>query len=177
MADISAQVTLRPVAEDDLTVVQDMMDDPEALGEFEWTGWHDRHMWRRDWDRNGLRGEDPGIFMVARGDERLGIVSFRRKGMAAAFYWEIGIALLPAARGHGYGAQAQRQLVRYLFTHTPVNRIEAWTEAANIAEQRSLERAGFTREGVRRGAGWRGGAWRDVVLYGILRAEAGPPAQ
>ena len=173
MTNISARVALRPVGEDDLPVVQDMMDDPEAIGEFEWTGWQDRQHWRRDWDKNGLRGEDFGIFMVARGAERLGIVSFRRKAAGpASYHWEIGIALLPKGRGHGYGAEAQRLLVRYLFAHTPVNRIEAWTESANIAEQRSLEKAGFTREGVRRGAGWRAGAWRDVVLYGILRSEA-----
>ncbi|MGH3167943.1 MAG: GNAT family N-acetyltransferase, partial [Trebonia sp.] len=60
----------------------------------------------------------------------------------------------------------------YLFAHTPVNRVEAWTEDGNIAEQRSLEKAGFTQEGVRRGAAWRDGAWRDGVLYGILREEA-----
>lgn len=149
------------------------MDDPEAIGEFEWTGWQDRQHWQRDWDKNGLRGEDFGIFMVARGEERLGIVSFRRKTAGpVSYHWEIGIALLPKGRGHGYGAQAQRHLVRYLFAHTPVNRIEAWTESANIAEQRSLEKAGFTREGVSRGVSWRDGAWRDAVLYGILRNEA-----
>jgi RimJ/RimL family protein N-acetyltransferase len=177
MTDISSQVTLRPVDEDDLSFLQDMLDNPEEIGEFEWTGWHDRHQLRRDWDRNGLRGEDVGILIVTDGDKRLGIVSFRRKNGATAYHWEIGIALLPAARGHGYGAEAQRQLVRYLFTHTPANRVEAWTESGNIAEQRSLERAGFSREGVRRGVGWRGGAWRDAVLYGILRAEAGPLAR
>jgi RimJ/RimL family protein N-acetyltransferase len=160
--------------EADLSFLQDMLDNPEEVGEFEWSGWHDRHKWRRDWDRNGLRGEDVGIFIVADGDKRLGIVSFRRKNVATSCYWEIGIALLPAARGRGYGAEAQRQLVRYLFTHTPANRIEAWTESGNVAEQRALERAGFTREGVRRSGGWRGGAWRDVVLYGLLRAESGP---
>jgi len=39
-----------------------------------------------------------------------------------------------------------------------VNRIEASTEITNIGEQRALERAGFTREGVLRGATFQGGA-------------------
>jgi RimJ/RimL family protein N-acetyltransferase len=172
VANISVQVTLRPVGEDDLPVLQDMMNDPESLGEFEWTGWHDSRHWRRDWDKNGLLGEDLGFFLVVLGEEPLGIVNRRRVPARTSYFWEIGIALLPKARGHGYGTQAQRLIVDYLFTHTPANRVEAWTESGNIAEQRALEKAGFTREGVRRGAAWRGSAWRDVVLYGILRDEA-----
>jgi RimJ/RimL family protein N-acetyltransferase len=175
MTNTLGDVTIRPVGEDDLPLFQDIMHDPERLGEFEWSGWHDRHRWRREWDKNGLLGEDSGFFFVIRGDERLGILNFRRQGPGpTGRFWEIGIVLLPEARGHGYGTLAQRALVRYLFAHTPVNRIEAWTDFDNIAEQRSLEQAGFTREGVRRGAGWRAGAWRDVVLYGILRPEAAP---
>ncbi len=88
-----------------------------------------------------------------------------------AYHWEIGISLLPEARGHGYGTEAQRLLVRYLFAHTPVHRIEAATEAGNVAEQRALEKAGFTREGVLRGIGWRDGAWRDGIWYSVLRTD------
>ena len=50
---------------------------------------------------------------------------------------------------------------------------EATTETGNIAEQKALEKAGFTREGVMRGFGWRDGAWRDELLYSILRTD--PP--
>jgi RimJ/RimL family protein N-acetyltransferase len=47
---------------------------------------------------------------------------------------------------------------------------------ANIAEQRALEWAGFTREGVLRGACFRAGAWRDMVMYSVLRAEVASEA-
>jgi RimJ/RimL family protein N-acetyltransferase len=55
-----------------------------------------------------------------------------------------------------------------------VHRIEADTEVDNIAEQRALEKAGFTREGVMRGAGWRDGEYRDGVTYSILRTDPLP---
>nr|WP_261398556.1 GNAT family protein [Streptomyces misionensis] len=42
----------------------------------------------------------------------------------------------------------QRLLVDYLFGHSPVVRLGANTETGNVAEQRSLEKAGFMREGV-----------------------------
>ena len=46
------------------------------------------------------------------------------------------------------------------------------TEAENVAEQRVLEKAGFTREGVMRGVFWRDGAYRDGALYSLLRTDA-----
>jgi RimJ/RimL family protein N-acetyltransferase len=110
--------------------------------------------------------------MVVRGQETLGFVNWRRhQATVTGHYWEIGIALLPGARGHGYGTAAQRLLARYLFAHTTAHRIEAATEVGNFAEQRALEKAGFTREGIQRAVGWRNGAWRDGVTYSLLRTD------
>ncbi len=121
---------------------------------------------------NGLIGPGGGTLMVVLDEKRIGLVNWRRRETNPASYrWEIGIALLPGDQGQGYGTDAQRQLVRYLFAHTTVHRVEAFTEAGNIAEQRSLEKAGFTQEGVMRGVGWRDGAWRDGIIYSVLRTD------
>ena len=84
--------------------------------------------------------------------------------------------LAPEHRGHGIGTQAQRLLMDHLFTTTSTHRACANTEAANRAEQRALEKCGFRREGVLRSAGFRGGAWRDLVIYALLRDEWTPGA-
>ncbi len=52
-----------------------------------------------------------------------------------------------------------------------MHRVEAHTDVQNLAEQRALEKAGFTREGVTRQAQWRGGALHDGYLYSVLRSE------
>ena len=83
----------------------------------------------------------------------------------------IGIWLRTEGRGRGAGTAAQRELVDLFFRHTNVNRVEASTDVANIAEQRALEKAGFTREGTTRGAQWRDGGYRDLYSYSILRAD------
>lgn len=44
----------------------------------------------------------------------------------------------------------------------------------NLPEQRALDKAGFTREGVLRGAQWRLGSWHDMVLFSRLRADPKP---
>jgi len=82
-----------------------------------------------------------------------------------------GIGLIPAARGKGYGTQAQRLLVAYLFQNTTTSRAEAVTDVENIAEQRSLEKAGLLREGIIRSAHFRAGTYHDMVLYAITRAD------
>jgi RimJ/RimL family protein N-acetyltransferase len=166
------RVSLRPVGEDDLPMVEKLTWDPETAGEYAQFGWFNPQLWRRAWAENGLIGEDGGMLIVVLGDERLGLVNWRRRPTTpAAYCWAIGIAMLPGARGHGHGTQAQRLLVRYLFAHTTVHRIEASTEVGNVAEQRTLEKIGFTREGVMRGIGWRDGAWRDGVTYSLLRTD------
>ena len=115
---------------------------------------------------------DDGILVVARGEDRLGIVSWRKvPSTPGYYYWNIGIVLLPEARGKGYGTQAQRLLARYLFAHTTVHRIWAGTKVDNIAEQKVLEKAGFTREGITRATGWRDGAGRDGVIYSLRRTD------
>jgi RimJ/RimL family protein N-acetyltransferase len=86
--------------------------------------------------------------------------------------FDIGISLRPEARGRGHGGRAQQLLAEYLFATTPVHRVQASTDVANVAEQRALERAGFTREGVLRGAQWRLGRYHDMVSYARLRTDA-----
>lgn len=83
----------------------------------------------------------------------------------------IGIWLSAGARGRGIGSEAQRQMADLFFRHTTVNRVEAHTHVDNMAEQRALEKAGFTREGTTRGAQWRDGAYHDGYLYSILRED------
>ncbi|GGJ41635.1 GNAT family N-acetyltransferase [Streptomyces brasiliensis] len=165
-------VALRPVTEDDLPVMERFLSEPETATPFQWFGWRDTGRWRRQWAQDGLLGDDAGHLMVVSGEERLGFVAYRRmKPAPTTFYWNMGIALLPEARGRGIGTEAQRQLVRYLFAHTTVMRIEADTEAENIAEQRALEKAGFIREGILRSIAFRDGQWRDGVRYSILRGD------
>jgi RimJ/RimL family protein N-acetyltransferase len=168
----SANITLRPVGEDDLHVMERFLLDPEAAAPFQWFGWRDPARWRSQWAQDRLLTDDGGYLMVVRGRERLGFVAWRKvTPVPNASYWNIGINLLPEARGRGAGTEAQRQLVRYLFAYTVVMRIEADTEAGNIAEQRALEKVGFTREGILRSVVFRDGQWRDGVRYSVLRGD------
>ncbi|MER6508312.1 GNAT family protein [Nonomuraea sp. NPDC001636] len=165
-------IELRAVREDDLAFLTRLIGDPDSSGEYQWYGWQDPHRLRRLWDENGMLGEDGGMLVIASGEDRAGLVSWRRQLTSrVSSCWEMGLIVAPGFRGKGHGTRAQRLLARYLFDHSPVNRVQATTELGNVAEQRALEKAGFTREGVLRGGGFRAGEWRDGVMYGIVRAD------
>ena len=169
---MDGQVTLRPVSEDDLSWLAGLGDGPAASGPHEWHGWSDPQWKRRQWAESGLLGDNGGTLIVLYGTDRVGSVSWRKiQTGPTAFSWAIGIGLAPEFRGRGYGTAAQRLVARYLFAHTQVNRIEATTEITNVAEQRALEKAGFSREGILRGTTFRQGRWHDQVIYSVLRDE------
>ncbi|MFI5529486.1 GNAT family N-acetyltransferase [Kitasatospora sp. NPDC051853] len=165
-------VELRPVRESDLPVLERFSTEPETVGEYQWMGWENPGRWRRQWQENGMLGEKHGLLMIQGDGEPAGFVSWREvicwRGSSC---WNTGISLVPEARGRGYGAPAMRQLVRHLFSHTQMVRVEAATEVANVPAQRVLERAGFTREGVLRSVAFRSGQWWDGVGYSVLRGD------
>lgn len=185
MRNVGSGISLRPVAEADLDVITRFATEPDALGEFEWTGFTDPTITRRRWDEDRLLADDSSFLAVAAEDGTfMGYVVWRDasggptrgapKRRSLIVRYAIGIALLPEFRGKGYGTEAQRQLVDHLFATTAVHRIEAATEAENIGEQRALEKVGFRREGVARAAGYRNGRWVDGVLFGLLRTDPRP---
>ncbi len=121
------------------------------------------------------RLDDAGaLTIVDEGGDVAGDVSWHWRGWgpnAGSRCPMIGIWLRPGHRGRGLGRLAQRRVVELFFTHTRANRVEAHTDVENVAEQRALEAAGFTREGVTRGAQWREGDYHDGILYAVLRTD------
>ena len=128
------------------------------------------------WVEGRLRGETRGEFLVERRADGaiVGTISYHRVSYGPnpqSAAWMIGIDLIPDGRGQGLGTEAQRLLSDWLFETTSVNRVEASTDIENVAEARSLEKAGFTREGVHRGAQFRAGAYHDLVMFSRVRSD------
>ncbi|TDW79302.1 RimJ/RimL family protein N-acetyltransferase [Kribbella sp. VKM Ac-2566] len=167
-------VLLRPVQEEDVPLFQRFAVEPGLIG-LDWNGFRDAQAPVRRYAEDGFLGKDDGRLMVRTGSETAGLVSWRTGSFDGRTpYWEIGIALLPEYRGRGIGWRAQALLTAYLFEHTAVHRIQAATHPENVAEQKSLEKAGFRLEGVIRGCEFRAGRMRDGYLYSRLRDDPAP---
>jgi len=167
------RVRLRPVQEADLeTLTENGSREADPWNGFKYNS---ADGLRRHFAADGMLSEEAGTLAVENPEGTLvGSVSWftvQHGPSSACRALNIGISLFPAHSKRGYGSAAQRALAEYLFATTLAERIEAETDAENTAEQRALERAGFTREGILRHTQFPAGRWRDNVIYSVLRAE------
>ena len=89
---------------------------------------------------------------------------------------EIGYSMAAEAWGQGFMDEALRALLDHGFGALQLNRIEADIDPRNAASARSLERLGFTREGLLRERWIVDGEVSDTALHGLLARQwqAGP---
>ncbi|WP_433375011.1 GNAT family N-acetyltransferase [Actinoplanes sp. CA-142083] len=165
---------LRPVRADELDILRTFAQDP-AFAPTTWVGFRSVNKIDKEFAESGFLEDGKGRLIVEADGSAAGFVAYWKGLYGVQGEWcEIGIALLPEFRGRGIGWRAQAMLTDYLFEHLPIERVQAGTQPENIAEQKALLKAGFTREGVIRAAEWRSGAWRDGLLYSRLRHDPPP---
>lgn len=84
---------------------------------------------------------------------------------------EIGYGLASGTWGKGYMNEALGALLEYGFSELKLNRVEADIDPRNIDSAKSLERIGFTKEGLLRESCIVNGVLTDSARYGLLRRE------
>ncbi len=169
------RICLRPVTPTDLPLLAAWYNDVDIEGEYNAFGLKSSNALERSFAEHGLLTDQLGTLMIVKpAGEVVGMMSFHQVHYGpngGSLAYNIGLNLLPAQRGKGYGTEAQRLLAAYLFQTYPIARVEASTDVTNLPEQRALEKAGFVREGVLRQAQWRAGAWHDLMLYSKVRSD------
>lgn len=128
------------------------------------------------YQQNGLISRENGFLMVELAAESrvIGFVRYASDRFPDADNQalDIGFGIAnPGDRQRGYMGEALTLLLDYLFAGYPVPRISALTDAENTPSRRLLESLGFVHEGAMRQSFFRGGAWRDLCMYGLLRSE------
>jgi [ribosomal protein S5]-alanine N-acetyltransferase len=83
----------------------------------------------------------------------------------------LGYWVIPEARSHRYARRAVSLLVPWALRLGTVNRVEAMVEPDNVASRRTVEGAGFQREGLLRS--YLHGT-HDVFVYSLVRADITP---
>jgi RimJ/RimL family protein N-acetyltransferase len=103
--------------------------------------------------------------------ERAGTMRFERANRRSRIADLGGLAVHPDFRGAKIADAAALLFQRHLFDDLGFHRVQMEIYGFNERAMRHAERAGFTREGVRRKAYWRNDEWVDGVLYGALAEE------
>jgi RimJ/RimL family protein N-acetyltransferase len=115
-----------------------------------------------------------GIFVVEVDGERAGTMRFERANRRSRIADLGGLAIHPDHRGSKVADDAARQFQRHLLGDLGFHRVQMEIYAFNERALAHAERAGFTREGIRRRAYWRNGEWVDGVLYGLVAEDLEP---
>ncbi|MFD4373419.1 GNAT family N-acetyltransferase [Streptomyces sp. NPDC058486] len=166
-------VVLRPVTEDDVPALLPMFDDPEVA---RLTGSHARfdEPGLRGW--YGSRGEQPDRLDLAVVERASG----RVVGEVVLNEWDPGnescafrICFVPDGVGRGLGTEATRLIVAYAFEELGLYRVWLEVYAFNPRARRAYEKAGFTAEGVLRGALLWEGERVDATVMAVLAPEWG----
>jgi RimJ/RimL family protein N-acetyltransferase len=84
---------------------------------------------------------------------------------------EIGFILRRDLWRQGLASEALGAVVRFGFSRLELHSVEAQLDGANDGSARTLERAGFVREGRLRQSYFDGRSFRDTLIYGLLAAE------
>jgi steroid Delta-isomerase len=114
-----------------------------------------------------------GVFVIEVDGRRAGTMAFEVANRRSRIASLGGLAVHPDVRGRGIADEAARRFQRHLLLDLGFHRLQLEIYGFNERAMRHAERAGFVREGARRKAYRRHGAWWDGVLYGLIREDLG----
>jgi len=162
------RVILRPFREDEFEAVLSRdreaarVVDPERL-----------EVRRRRLALSGTRTKWEVLFAIEAEGRLIGEIQARNAEEAMPTgVFELGIELYESVdRGRGLGSEAVRAATSHLFGREDAIRVQASTDIENTAMRRSLEKCGFTFEGVLRGFMPSEEEPRDHAMYGITWSD------
>jgi RimJ/RimL family protein N-acetyltransferase len=126
-------------------------------------------------ERSESEPEAFGIFVVEVDGEPAGTMHFERANRRSRIADLGGLAIHPDFRGRRIGDEAARQFQRHLIDDLGFHRLQMEIYGFNERALAHAERAGFTREGVRRKAYWRNEEWVDGILFGLVAEDLAAP--
>jgi RimJ/RimL family protein N-acetyltransferase len=131
----------------------------------------DREAVRAEIDRSEAEPDAFGVFVVELDGERAGTMHFERANRRSRIADLGGLAIHPGFRGSKLADEAARLFQRHLIHELGFHRLQMEVYGFNERAIAHAERAGFTREGVRRKAYWRNDEWVDGVLFGLVEED------
>ena len=164
------KVTLRTIRESDLDTLLDLICDLENRGDYVPLDLPSQAGIRKRFHEDGFLGTGDSTLVICAEEKLVGTISFMDAGYHDGL--ELGYAIFDEAdRGKGYATDALSSLTTFLLATRQINRLQVSIMPGNVASKRVAEKCGFQFEGTMRGAVFHRGAYRDMDLYSLLRAE------
>lgn len=93
------------------------------------------------------------------------------EGLAHHRNTEMGLGILPAYQGKGYGTEAINWTLEWAFETAGMHKVMIKAYEFNHGARKLYERLGFKHEGTSRELWWQRGRWWDDYEYGMLEGE------
>jgi RimJ/RimL family protein N-acetyltransferase len=171
------RLRLRPLRQEDASVLFEVWSDPEAMRYFSFLPMQDMEQARArvadKWRSLNDGSSVTCVIELADTGEVLGDCALFN-GVADSQRADIGFCLIRKHWGKGYMAEAASALIDHGFQTIGLRRIEADVDPRNLSSIQLLERLGFKREGYLRERWIIGGEVMDTALYGLLRSDWPP---
>ncbi|EOT46515.1 MULTISPECIES: GNAT family N-acetyltransferase [Enterococcus] len=84
---------------------------------------------------------------------------------------EIGLIVAEDAKRQGYGDEAMKIIIEFVFNYLPMNKIKLQVFSFNTAAINLYQQLGFTHEGTLKEEIFRFGTYQDLENYALLRSE------
>jgi RimJ/RimL family protein N-acetyltransferase len=167
------RLTLRPLADPDLDPIVVAGSDPLTQ---QWIPLP--RPYRREHAEGFVRGIAPAVQRSGAGliraiefeGDLAGVIDFKGTDWSDKVT-EIGYWTAPAHRGRGLMTEAVIAMARYALTEAALERVVLRMATGNTASSRVAEKAGFTREGVARNAGFTHDGRVDYFVYSLVRPD------
>ncbi|MGW4383056.1 GNAT family N-acetyltransferase [Kitasatospora sp. NPDC004531] len=162
-------VTLAPIDVDDAELLHEWWHEPGTAHEL--GNWPRPLSATRERIERDIEDADQDGFLVLRPDGTpVGAVFLTDQNMSDGTA-RVRFLTDPEHRRRGYANAALNSVTDLAFGELPLYRLDAEPHTGNAAALAALARAGFTREGVRRGACLHRGRRLDLAMLALLRPE------
>jgi RimJ/RimL family protein N-acetyltransferase len=166
---------LRRAEPDDLDFLLELMSHEEVEPYLAVIRPRDRDGLAAEIERSQAEPEEFGRFLIEVEEDgewrRAGLMGFQVANRRSRIANLGSLAVHPDFRGRRLSDRAARLFQRHLIFELGYHRLQLEIYGFNERALRHAERAGFVREGVRRKAYDRHGAWADGVIYGLVRED------
>lgn len=165
------KVTLRAMEKQDCEMVREMFNDPEIensvvgwafpLSSYAQEKWFENHYADNTNFRFVIETPEDGAVGIAT------LTNIDWKNRCATQ----GIKLRKKFRARGTGTDTLMAIMRYAFDELQLHRLETTRFTKNNASEALCTKCGWIKEGVQRQCVFKNGAYRDLVVVGILAEE------
>ncbi len=177
----SARLTYRALEPEDETLVHTLESDPlsyimSQLALKKPQAKRDTKQSFREISENCLLGVVVCVIEANGGDEdgkAIGVLNLTSLAPSHMLHrhTEMGLGLLPAYQGKGYGSEAIRWTLDWAFDMAGMHRVMIKAFEYNYGARKLYERLGFKHEGIAREMFWHNGRFWDDYEYGMLDRE------